>query len=290
MVNRLIYSFILGYLMLFSASVHVQKTDNVGESRLKVIDAHTHTNFSNKISGTGVLNSEEEYFREWQQAGVVAAIGLESRHPKETIHIAGHNILYCAGVDFPVEVGRIESGLKSHQYGCLKIYLGYVPRYASDPGYEPAYDLAHKYRVPVVFHTGDTDSPGAKLKFADPLTIDEVAVEHPDISLVIAHCGNPWIESAAEVAYKNPNVYLECSAMLTGDVQKMPPADVETYMIKPIRWIFGYVNDPKKIMFGSDWPVVTIPSYLEAYKQAIPKEHWQAVFHDNVVRVFHLSQ
>ena len=36
-------------------------------------------------------------------------------------------------------------------------------------------------------------------------------------TFVIAHCGNPWIESAAEVAYKNPNVYIECSAMLTGD-------------------------------------------------------------------------
>jgi predicted TIM-barrel fold metal-dependent hydrolase len=69
----------------------------------------------------------------------------------------------------------------------------------------------------------------------------------------------------------------------------MPASDVDKYMVNPIRWIFGYVNDPKKIMFGTDWPVTDIPSYLEAYKRAIPKEYWKAVFHDNAVRVFHIS-
>jgi hypothetical protein len=55
------------------------------------------------------------------------------------------------------------------------------------------------------------------VKFSHPLTIDEVAVDHPDITFVIAHAGNPWIESAAEVAYKNPNVYLDGSAFVIGD-------------------------------------------------------------------------
>jgi hypothetical protein len=68
--------------------------------------------------------------------------------------------------------------------------LGYVHRYAYDRQYEPIYRLAQKYDVPVVFHTGDTNSVRAKIKFADPLTIDEVAVDHPKVTFVIAHCGN----------------------------------------------------------------------------------------------------
>jgi uncharacterized protein len=39
-------------------------------------------------------------------------------------------------------------------------------------------------------------------------------------------------------------------------------------------------------MFGTDWPLTGMKAYVEAYKRAIPREHWQAVFHDNAVRVF----
>ncbi|MBW3535247.1 MAG: amidohydrolase family protein, partial [Gemmatimonadetes bacterium] len=179
-----------------------------------------------------------------------------------------------------------EGVLAAGRIHCVKIRLGYVHRWASDPAYEPVYALAERFDVPVVFHTGDTWSSRAKLKYADPLTVDEVAVDHPAVTFVIAHCGNPWIESAAEVAYKNPNVVLECSAMLTGDMAALEGADVATYVTDPIRWIFGYVEDPSKLMFGSDWPLVELASYAEAYRAAIPPEHWRAVFHDNAARVF----
>jgi len=56
--------------------------------------------------------------------------------------------------------------------------------------------------------------------------------------------------------------------------------------VKPLRWIFGYVNDPTKLMFGTDWPLTEIGPYLEVFKRAIPKEHWKAVFHDNAARVY----
>jgi uncharacterized protein len=91
------------------------------------------------------------------------------------------------------------------------------------------------------------------------------------------------------VTYKNPNVYLEASALMVGDADEQPAEWVEEYVTDPIRWIFGYVEDPSKILFGSDWPLVAIGSYVEAYKRAIPREHWQAVFHDNAVRVFRLD-
>jgi predicted TIM-barrel fold metal-dependent hydrolase len=189
-----------------------------------------------------------------------------------------------------VDVARLEEGLKDGKFGCIKIYLGYVHKWAYDPAYEPVYKLAQKYGVPVVFHTGDTYSATAKLKYADPLTIDEVAVDHPKVSFVIAHCGNPWIESAAEVAYKNPNVYMECSALLIGNAKALEPsAHVETMVVRPIAWIFDFLEDPKKLMFGTDWPLADQAAYLEAYKRAIPPRHWNAVFHDNAVRVFKLK-
>lgn len=57
----------------------------------------------------------------------------------------------------------MEGGLVSGRYGCINMYLGYVHQYAYDENYEPAYDLAEGYDVPVVFHTGDTNSRRANL-------------------------------------------------------------------------------------------------------------------------------
>lgn len=271
---------VLIVLLLIFLPVEAQSPPQ--DESLPIIDVHTHTAFMRGADSP----TEDQYFKEWREAGIVGAVAHTSASGENFYDLKNRNVIYCGGVGDRVDVKRIEDGLKSRNYRCIKIYLGYTHRYAYDPLYEPIYRLAQKYDVPVVFHTGDTASSKAKLKYADPLTIDEVAVDHPKVNFVIAHCGNPWIESAAEVAYKNPNVYIECSALLTGDLDQMSKEKVDTYVVKPIAWVFGYLEDPKKMMFGTDWPLVSIKPYVEAYKRAIPKEHWKAVFHDNAVRVF----
>ena len=260
---------------------------NPPNDELRIIDAHTHTDFSGGPErSSGIPKTEVQYFNEWREAGIVGAVAHVSPTGANFHDLKKRNVIHCAGVGTKLDASGIESGLKAGKYGCIKIYLGYVHRYAYDPQYEVVYKLAEKYDVPVVFHTGDTYSTNAKVKYADPLTIDEVAVDHPRVNFVIAHCGNPWIESAAEVTYKNPNVFMECSAMLLGNLEQMPKAKVETYVTKPIAWVFGYLEDPSKLMFGTDWPLTAMKPYVEAYKSAIPKEHWKAVFHDNAARVF----
>lgn len=257
---------------------------------LLIIDAHTHTDFSGEVDkNRGVPITRKQYFDEWRRAGVVGAIAHTNSQGDTGEDLRTHNVVTCLGIDAKPKASHVEDSLKSGRYGCIKIYLGYVYQFANDKNYEPAYLLAEKYDVPVVFHTGDTNSTRAKLKFADPLTIDEVAVDHPSVRFVIAHSGNPWIQSAAEVAYKNPNVYLDGSALLIGNLDRMPPGKVDEYVVRPLAWVFGYLEDPGKLMFGSDWPLTDINSYVKAFKRAIPREHWKAVFHDNAVRVFKLK-
>ncbi|OFV81483.1 MAG: hypothetical protein A2Y78_04100 [Acidobacteria bacterium RBG_13_68_16] len=253
---------------------------------MAVIDAHIHTNFTDRFYQPGkVMDSKAELAAEMKRYNVVGAVSMN--HADDAYaDLSDLNVVQCVGLPAKVDAEKLEADLASGRFRCIKIYLGYVHQYAFDPNYEPAYRLAEKYRVPVVFHTGDTDSRKAKLKYADPLTIDEVAVDHPNVTFVLAHAGNPWIESTAEVAYKNPNVVIDGSAFLIGKLQDYPPETLETYVVKPLRWIFGYVNDPTKLMFGTDWPLTEIGPYLEVFKRAIPKEHWQAVFHDNAARVY----
>ncbi|MDA1082564.1 MAG: amidohydrolase family protein [Gemmatimonadetes bacterium] len=261
-------------------------TDAAGDY-LEIIDAHTHTAFTGQPERTsGIVVSEEQYLKEMRDAGVVGMLAHAAEDGSGYVDLRAQNVITCAGTGARVDVARIEAGLKSAAFGCIKIYLGYVHQWAYSPEYEPVYALAAKYDVPVVFHTGDTYSNAAKLKYADPLTIDEVAVDHRNVTFVIAHAGNPWIESAAEVAYKNPNVYLDGSAFLVGDLSKMPPEQVETYVVKPVAWIFGFLEDPTKLMFATDWPLTHVKPYVEAFKRAIPPEQWKAVFHDNAARVF----
>ncbi len=262
------------------------------ESPLRVIDVHTHADFSGKQEETsGILQTREQFVRELKEAGVVGAV---SHSPQGGGSIddslKSEGVIHCFGVGAQVTPSKVEVGLKSGRYGCIKIYLGYVHRWAYDNEYRPLYRLAEKYDVPVVFHTGDPYSTKAKLKFTDPLTVDEVAVDFPKVRFVIAHCGNPWHASAAEVAFKNPNVYLECSAFLIGDLTKYSPEVIDRHVVQPISWIFSYVDDPTKIMFGTDWPLVGIKPYLEVYKRAIPKADWPAVFHDNAARVFKIKR
>jgi uncharacterized protein len=208
---------------------------NQSTTDLPVIDAHTHTDFSGGPERTsGIAKTEAQYFKEWREAGVVGAVAHTSPIGANFHDLKDRNVVYCAGVGVTIDTAGIEAGLKSGKYGCIKIYLGYVHRFAYDPAYNAIYRLAEKYDVPVVFHTGDTYSARAKVKYADPLTIDEVAT-------------------------------------------------------KPIAWVFGYLEDPRKLMFGTDWPLTSMKPYLDAYKKAIPQEHWKAVFHDNAVRVFKLQ-
>ena len=282
----------LALLFAVSACTSAPKVSAAGDEGWPspIIDAHTHTGFPDKPEwAQSVPVTEERYFREMREAGVTGAVAHGFADGSGYADYRSRNVVHCAGAGAKVDAARIEAGLKSREYGCIKVYLGYEYQWAYDRHYEPVYRLAEKYGVPVVFHTGDTYLGKGKLKFADPLTIDEVAVDHPKVNFVIAHCGNPWILSAAEVAYKNANVYLECSAMLTGDLSKLPPEQVEEYLVKPLAWIFGYVDKPAKLMFGSDWPLTNMKSYVEAYKRAIPKEHWNAVFHDNAARLFKLD-
>jgi predicted TIM-barrel fold metal-dependent hydrolase len=107
---------------------------------------------------------------------------------------------------------------------------------------------------------------------------------------VIAHLGNPWVDSAAEVAYKNPNVYLDGSALMVGDLSDLSDADRDRFIVEPVRWALGYLEDPTKLMFGSDWPLVDIGDYADAFRRAVPPGQQRAVFHDNAVRVFKLPR
>jgi predicted TIM-barrel fold metal-dependent hydrolase len=252
-----------------------------------IIDVHLHTQFEGmKMPIELPVVKREEFHNQLKKAGVVGGIAhtVMGGHAYSDERAMG--VMACGSAGVKVDAVEIERGLKSGKYGCIKVYLGYVHRYAYDLAYEPVYRLAQKYDVPVVFHTGDVWMAKGLLKYADPMTLDEVAVKHPKMRIVLAHCGAPWFNTGVEVAYKNPNVWCDLSAFTVGNVDEFPEDKLQQLLIKPVHWVFTYAENPKKFMFGSDYPLSDIAAYARGIMKAIPQEHWKAVFYDNALEVF----
>ncbi len=198
----------------------------------------------------------------------------------------------------PDHLRAVEAQINRHREKivALKAYLGYLHYGPEDPNYVPYYTLAAKYHLPVIVHTGDNWSTTAKLKYAHPLRMDEVAVDHPEVRFVLAHLGNPWLMDAAEVVFKNPNVWADLSGLFVGSDQEIQglldaakvPDSAPGLAFSDLKKAIGYVGDYKKFLYGSDWPLAPLGSYRRLIESLIPREHHAEVFRNNAKHVFEI--
>ncbi len=197
----------------------------------------------------------------------------------------------------PGHFKRAEADLAAGKVIALKAYTGYLHFGADSPGYVPYIRLAAKYKLPFYFHTGDTWSTRAKLKYAHPLLVDDVAVDHPDVNFVIAHMGNPWLSDAAEVVFKNDNVWTDLSGLLVGNAEafaleedgKPAPDSHWALSLPDLRRAFHYTEKPDRFLYGTDWPLVPMVGYRAFVESFIPKEHHAAVFELNAKKLFKIA-
>jgi predicted TIM-barrel fold metal-dependent hydrolase len=278
----------------------------------RMIDAHIHVappNLPGVGSLAGTLRMRPEAVaaaltQEMKSAGVkhVFAMGewnVGDDDPlgiRRTLAIAEHapglkpiGICCPKRGDQPDHLKRVEEELARGRVVALKCYLGYLHFEPAHPNYRRYYELAAHFKIPVVFHTGDTYSPEAKLKYAHPLGVDEVAVDHPKTKFVMAHLGNPWTVDAAEVIYKNLNVWADLSGLVVGD--GLEPTEGEHFdalndIANRVRAAFRYAERPNRFLFGTDWPLIPIAPYAEFVRQVIPQVHHAQVFDENARVVF----
>ena len=140
----------------------------------------------------------------------------------------------------------------------MKLYCGYEHYYPYDKRYQRVYDLCIEHDVPVMIHTGDTFSSKGKLKYSHPLNIDEIAVDNPELKIIICHIGNPWIQDCEEIIYKNKNAYADISGLVLGEFSHY----FEDYMVDKVREFLNYAGEPRYLLYGSDWPLSSMDSYL----------------------------
>lgn len=279
-----------------------------------MIDAHIHAVPPN-LPGVGALHPllleppevvAAQLRREMQTAGVTHAFAMGAWNAgpddplgiQSTLEIAAFVPgLRPIGVMDPTKTDdehfrRVELVLASGVVVALKGYLGYIHFGPEHAHYRRYYELAAKYRVPVMFHTGDTYSPQAKLKFAHPLGVDEVAVDHPDCKFLLCHVGNPWMTDAAEVVYKNVNVWADLSGLMVGDDGAFASEEGRDAMADAahaVRRAVAYSERPNRFIYGTDWPLAPMPAYREFVRTCVPAECHDLVFEENARRLFRLA-
>ena len=183
------------------------------------------------------------------------------------------------------ELDEIRELIRAGSVVGLKLYPGYEPFYPADEKLTPVYRLAAETGVPVMIHCGDTYTPKGKIKFSHPLNVDEVAVDNPDVNFLICHLGNPWIRDTMEVIYKNSNVYTDISGLVLGDFSDR----FEKYMHKQLQEMLVYGAEPDKCLFGTDWPISSMESYVDFMDSlGIPQRDKSKMMYENAVKLFRL--
>jgi predicted TIM-barrel fold metal-dependent hydrolase len=157
-----------------------------------------------------------------------------------------------------------------HQLFRANAYQDALPQLAQ------LYERAQARHVPVTIHTGTSVFPGARSRLGDPMDVDDVAIDFPELTILLAHGGRPiWMEAAFFVVRRHPNVMLELSGI--------PPSKLLEYFPR-----LEEVAD--KAVWGSDWPSPGIASMRRNVDQFLELPLSDAakrkILYDNAARIF----
>ncbi|WP_157571055.1 amidohydrolase family protein [Nocardioides insulae] len=121
----------------------------------------------------------------------------------------------------------------------------------NDPAFSPLWEALEELGVPALFHTGQNGigaglpgGRGIKLRYSQPLLLDDVAADHPGLTVILAHPSVPWQGEAISMATHKANVYID----LSGWSPKYFPAEL-------VRAAGGMLK--RKVLFGSDYPLIS---------------------------------
>jgi predicted TIM-barrel fold metal-dependent hydrolase len=263
-----------------------------------IVDCHVHVNNYHDEAVENLDVAIQELLRQLRRNRVDVAIILTSYkvspgRPSTRAVVeatrAFRNLFVVAGLSWTSfsekDLDDIRPGVEEGKVRGLKLYPGYEPFYPNDAKLEPAFAFAREHDLPVMVHTGDTYTPRGKIKYSHPLNVDELAVDHPDVKFVICHIGNPWIRDCMEVVYKNANVYCDFSGLVLGDFEDR----FESYMRKQVQEMLLYGVQPEKCLYGTDWPISSMESYLEFMDELrMPPRDRRLMMAANAIRLFRL--
>jgi uncharacterized protein len=154
----------------------------------------------------------------------------------------------------------------------------------NDRQHYPLWAELESLEVPVLFHTGQTGigsglpgGRGIKLRYSDPMLLDDVAADFPDLTIVMAHPSVPWQDAAIAVAQHKANVYIDLSGW---SPKYFPPQ-----LVRAANTLLKH-----KVLFGSDYPLLTPDRWMADFaKLEIRDDVRPLILKDNAARVLGLA-
>ena len=180
-------------------------------------------------------------------------------------------------------VRAAERLISEHGVWGFKFHPSMQGFYPNDRSCYALYEVIAGHGLPALFHTGHTGAGarmrgggGVRLKYADPMYLDDVAVDFPDMPIILAHPSFPWQDEALSVALHKPQVYIDLSGW---SPKYFPPQLVQ----------FANTLLREKVLFGSDYPAITPDRWMADFeKLQIRPEVRPLIFKENAARLFGL--
>jgi predicted TIM-barrel fold metal-dependent hydrolase len=179
-----------------------------------------------------------------------SATGWDIPNDAVAAHVgrAPERLLFFASVD-PLQAGCMGELERCHQeLGAVGVKLSplYQNVHPRDPRYLEIYRYCARHGLPVLFHSGTSFVGGTPLDYSRPVHFDALAVEFPELRMVLAHLGHPWEGELIAVIRRHPHVYADLSALYYRPWQ----------FYNSMRLLVEYRTEAK-VLFGSDFPFTT---------------------------------
>jgi uncharacterized protein len=166
----------------------------------------------------------------------------------------------------------------------LKLHPPQMQFFPNDRLAYPLYEVFAEHRLPVLFHTGHSGigtgqrgGGGIRLKYGHPMPIDDVAVDFPDMPIIMAHPSFPWQEEAISVCLHKPQVYIDLSGW---SPKYFPPILIQ------------YANTllKHKVLFGSDYPFLAPDRWMADFEKiGIREDVRPLILRENAARLLRLD-
>jgi predicted TIM-barrel fold metal-dependent hydrolase len=173
--------------------------------------------------------------------------------------------------------------VEQHGVRGFKFHPSLMDFLPNDRAVYPLYEELQNLGVPALFHTGQTGigaglpgGRGIKLRYSDPMLLDDVAADFPGLTVIMAHPSVPWQDAAISVATHKANVYID----LSGWSPKYFPPQL-------VRAANGLLK--RKVLFGSDYPLLRPERWIKDFEQLEIKDDVRPlVMKDNAIRALDL--
>jgi predicted TIM-barrel fold metal-dependent hydrolase len=234
------------------------------------------------------------YYRERRMAAVVFSVDAETATgrravPNEEIaEVAAANadvLIPFASIDphKPEAVAVARRLIRDHGVRGFKFHPNIQEFFPDDRLAYPLYEVIAEAGLPALFHTGHSGigaglpgGGGIRLKYSNPIHVDDVAVDFPELKIVLAHPSFPWQDEAISIALHKQQVYID----LSGWSPKYFPPQL-------VRYANTLLKD--RVLFGSDYPMITPDRWLADFEQAgFRDEVKPLILKENAIRLLAL--